>query len=62
MAPVILASPGESHENAKMINHSKLEVIPDAHHALNITHANEVNRIINDWLTETTYSNHSQHI
>lgn len=46
----------------KMINHSKLEVIPDAHHALNITHANEVNRIINDWLTETTYSNHSQHI
>lgn len=34
----------------RMIAHSKLEVIPDANHALNITHANEVNTAIKNWL------------
>ncbi|HGU2244135.1 TPA: alpha/beta fold hydrolase, partial [Escherichia coli] len=34
----------------KVIAHSKLEVIPDANHALNITHAKEVNTVIKNWL------------
>lgn len=37
----------------KMIAHSKLEVIPDANHALNITHAKEVNITIKNWLQNT---------
>ncbi|HFO4903653.1 TPA: alpha/beta fold hydrolase, partial [Escherichia coli] len=41
----------------KMIAHSKLEVIPDANHALNITHAKEVNIAIKNWLQITQPKN-----
>ena len=41
----------------KMIAHSKLEVIPDANHALNITHAKEVNIAIKNWLQNTNIQN-----
>ncbi|HFL9396004.1 TPA: alpha/beta fold hydrolase [Escherichia coli] len=42
--------PEKAIEMHKMIAHSELKIIPDANHALNITHAEEVNIIIRKWL------------
>ncbi|EJK1452719.1 alpha/beta hydrolase, partial [Escherichia coli] len=43
-------------EMYKMIPHSELAVIPDANHALNVTHAKEVNTILKNWLQKRTES------
>ncbi|HFO9470042.1 TPA: alpha/beta fold hydrolase, partial [Escherichia coli] len=42
----------------KMLGYSELKIISGAHHALNITHPNEVNIAIKNWLHKTK----SQHI
>lgn len=46
--------PEKAIEMHKMIAHSELKIIPDANHALNITHAEEVNIIIRKWLQNKT--------
>ncbi|EFC6691054.1 alpha/beta hydrolase [Escherichia coli] len=48
--------PEKALEMHKMIPHSELAIIPDANHALNVTHAKEVNTIIKKWLQKHTES------
>ena len=45
--------PEKALEMHKMIPHSELAIIPDANHALNVTHAKEVNTIIKNGYKNT---------